>query len=106
MMGHVTLAFSVDSDKDADIVQWWEDLGEQGANRSAAIRAAIRAYRDTTGLTLGDLLNELGEIKRMLRAGVVIQSNGNGDDLAGDDEPLDPLAQEAQAALDALAGIG
>ena len=105
-MARVTLAFSVDDDRDADIAQWWKDLGESGANKSAIMRAAIRAYRDTTGLTLGDLLNELGEIKRMLRAGVVVQNNGNGDDLAGDDEPLDPLTQEAQAALDALAGIG
>ena len=105
-MAKVTLAFSVDDDKDGDIVQWWEDLGERGANKSATMRAAIRAYRNTMGLTLGDLLNEIGEIKRLIRAGVVVQTNGNGGDVADDNEPLDPLAAEAQAALNALAGLG
>ena len=100
-MAKVTLAFSVDDDKDADIVRWWEGLERR--QHSATMRAAIRAYRNTTGLTLGDLLNELGEIKRLIRAGVVVQANGNGGDVAQDDEPLDPLAAEAQAALNALA---
>jgi len=103
-MAKVTLAFSVDDDKDADIVQWWEGLERR--QHSATMRAAIRAYRNTTGLTLGDLLNEIGEIKRLIRAGVVVQTNGNGGDVAQDDEPLDPLAAEAQAALNALAGLG
>jgi len=103
-MAKVTLAFSVDDDKDADIVRWWEGLERR--QHSATMRAAIRAYRNTTGLTLGDLLNELGEIKRLIRAGVVVQTNGNGGDVAQDDEPLDPLAAEAQAALNALAGLG
>ena len=103
-MAKVTLAFSVDDDKDADIVRWWEGLERR--QHSATMRAAIRAYRNTTGLTLGDLLNEIGEIKRLIRAGVVVQTNGNGGDVADDDEPLDPLAAEAQAALNALAGLG
>ena len=103
-MAKVTLAFSVDDDKDADIVRWWEGLERR--QHSATMRAAIRAYRNTTGLTLGDLLNEIGEIKRLIRAGVVVQTNGNGGDVADDNEPLDPLAAEAQAALNALAGLG
>ena len=104
-MAKCTGAFSYDDERDADIAAFLDDLEKQGANKSAAMRAAIRAYRNTTGLTLGDILNELGEIKRMIRAGVVIQNNGNGGDVADDDEPLDPLAAEAQAALNALAGL-
>ena len=103
-MAKVTLAFSVDSDKDADIVSWWEEMGKQGVNRSAVMRAAVRAYNDTTGLTLGDILNELAAIKRMMRSGVVVH-NGGTNEAGLDQEPPDPLTKEAQAAIDALAGL-
>jgi len=105
-MSKITLAFSVDSDKDDDIVTWWEGLKTRGKNRSEVMRAAARAYKDAAGVTLGDVLNEIGDVKRMLRSGVIVQANG--EPVANDqaDEPLDPMAQEAQAALDALGGLG
>ena len=99
-MAKITLAFSVDSDTDADIVTWWDEMGEQGTNRSATIRAAIRNYKDTAGLTLGDIFNELGEIHRLLRNGTVVNSDAGAPET--DREPADPLTREAQAALDAL----
>lgn len=105
-MSKVTLAFSVDSDKDADIVTWWEGLKAKGENRSAIMRAAARAYKDAAGVTLGDVLNEIGDVKRMLRGGVTVQANGEPVTGGQADEPLDPLAMEAQAALDALGGLG
>jgi len=104
IMARVTLAFSVDSNKDADIVTWWQRLGNQGENRSAIMRAAARAYKDAASVTLGDVLNEIGDVKRMLRSGITIQANGGSATDEQADKPLDPLAQEAQAALDRLAG--
>lgn len=104
-MAKCTGAFSYDDEKDADIAAWLADLDERGANKSAEIRAAIRTYKDTAGLTLGDILNELGTIKRMLRAGVTVH-NGEAGDPGPDQEPTDPLAQEAQAALNTLGGLG
>lgn len=101
-MARVTLGFSVDSDTDADIIRWWEDLTAQKKNRSAAVRAAIRAYKGTAGLTLGDVMNAIGDVKGMLRSGVVMQSNGEAGDGDPNDTPLDPLAQTAQDALDGL----
>ena len=41
----------------------------------------------------------------VLRAGIVVQANGETGNGGQDNEPLDPLAQEAQAALNALGGL-
>ena len=51
-------------------------------------------------LTLGDVINELGDIKRMLRGGVVTLQAGDAGPATV--EPDDPETQAAQAALDAL----
>lgn len=93
-MSKVTRAFSCDTEKDADILAWLE----RQDNLSAAIRAAIRASWLQESLTLGDLLNEIGEVKRLLRAGVVMTASG-----AADSEPLDP---EQAAVQDILNGLG
>lgn len=92
-MAKVTLAFSCDSERDADIVAW----AEKQDNLSAALRAAVRASWLQNGLTLGDVLNELGEVKRLLRAGVVVHT-----DDATEPETQDPETTAAQAALDSL----
>jgi len=95
-MPKTAVGFSCDTDTDADILSW---LDKQ-ENKSAAIRAAIRASWLQDSLTLGDVLNELGEIKRLLRSGAVAVVNGEEGETAPE---LDP---EAQAAQDALDGLG
>ncbi|MFZ5915537.1 MAG: hypothetical protein ACOYZ7_01210 [Chloroflexota bacterium] len=91
-MAKVTVAFSCDTERDADLLAW----RDRQDNLSAAIRAAIRASW-LHELTLGDVINELGEIKRLLRNGVTVATG----DPAGDDE-LTPAQAAAQAALDGL----
>ena len=101
MMASVTLAFSADTDKDADIIAWWEGL----ENRSATMREAIRAHRATAGLSLADVMNELDAIKRLLRSGVIVQQ-GDGTNET-DSEPVDPQMQKVKAALSTLGnGLG
>ena len=94
-MAKVAVGFSCDIDDDADILTW---LSQQ-ENKSASIRRAIRGAWLQESVTLGDVLNELGEVKRMLRAGVVV--NG-GASKAETVEPLDPEQQIAQNILDGL----
>ena len=95
-MATVTLAFSADTEKDADILAIWERWGR--GNRSAETRAAIRARENTAGLTLADVLSELDEIKRMLRSGAVVQRAEAG----RVEETVDPRVAKAQADLDTL----
>jgi len=100
-MATVTLAFSADTEKDADVIAIWKKWGR--GNRSAKARAAIRACESAAGFTLADVLSELDEIKRMLRSGTVVQQ------VEADqaDEPIDPLMAKAQAALNGLGnGMG
>lgn len=98
-MAKVTLAFSVDSNQDSDIVSWWEKMGNQGVNRSAVMRAAVRTYKDTADLTLVDIFNKLEEIRHMLRNGTGVPEARNPE---AAQESADPLTQEAQDALNAL----
>ncbi len=54
------ITFVVDSDRDRDILHW---LAGQ-ANKSAAIREAIRAYRERGALTLTDVYEAIQELKQ------------------------------------------
>ena len=102
-MAKRTVGFSYDDEVDADIARWLSELDDRQANKSAAIRAAIRAYIGPSAITLGDVLNELGDIKQMIRGGVVaVQSNGEAGAMLGD-EP-DPETLAAQQALNVLCG--
>ena len=96
-MAKLSKGFSVDTEKDADIIAWL-DAQE---NQSEAIRKAIRAFLLASGPTIGDVLQELGEVKRMLRAGVVL-ANGDNDQGGERQEPVDPLVQEVESILDGL----
>jgi len=86
----VTLAFSCNSERDADILAWAEKQ-----DLSAALRAAVRASW-LNGPTVGDVLNELGELKRLLRTGATIQTESK------EPEAQDPTTTAAQAALNSL----
>jgi hypothetical protein len=94
-MAKVTVGFSCDTERDADLLAWLE----RQENKSAAIRTAIRASWLQSSATLGDVLNEIGEVKRMLRAGVV-----RVEEVEGEDPPA--LGPEERAVQDALNGLG
>lgn len=97
-MPKISKGFSLDTEKDADIIAWLDSQ----ENASEAVRKAIRAFLlVSNGPTLGDVLQELGEIKRTLRAGVSV-ATGDGDQ---DDErrgPVDPAVLEVENILDGL----
>jgi hypothetical protein len=93
-MPKTTEAFSLDTERDADILDWLESQD----NKSAAIRAAIRASWLSSSITLADILNEIGEVKRMLRAGVSLDNSNSQEE----PQELTPSQREAQEALDSL----
>ena len=90
----------MDTERDAEVIAWLDDQ----ENVSEAVRKAIRAFMLVhRGPTVGDVLQELGEIKRMLRAGVVLGNGGNdGDPAQEDQEPIDPAVAEVERLLDGL----
>ena len=93
-MANRTIAFSIDPDADRDILSWLDSQG----NKSDAIRKAIRAFVGS-GLTLGDIYQEIVEVKRMLKNGVVtIHEDGGDDDLMQDD----PEIAGVESVLDTL----
>jgi len=104
MAGSVTLAFSADPERDADILALWDEWGRQG-NRSAMMRGIIRASQAAAGLTLGDVMNSLDELKRIMRSGVIVQQGDGANET--DSEPVDPQMQKVKAALNSLGnGLG
>lgn len=97
-MAKISKGFSLDTEKDADIIAWLD--GQENVSEAVrkAIRAAMLVY---SGPTLGDVLQALGEIKRMLRAGVSL-ANGDDDQEQEEHDPTDPLVQEVESILDGL----
>jgi cell pole-organizing protein PopZ len=82
--------FSLDSEKDKDVIRW---LDAQ-SNRSAAIRAAIRDHMaKAEGVTLADVLAEVRALPSRLSA-VAVTSEATAQ---GEEEP-----QAAAANLDGL----
>ncbi len=59
-MAKQVITFVVDSDRDRDILHW---LAGQ-ANKSAAIREAIREYLERGALTLTDVYEAIQELKQ------------------------------------------
>ena len=83
-MATETVSFSLDPERDADLVTWLDKHDRRA--RSAAIREKLRAGIGQNSSSLVDVLAELREIKRMLRAGAVAVSTadaGQDDDPAG-----------------------
>ena len=85
------VSFTLDTEADKAIARWLD----RQENRSAAIRAAIRAHLGSGGVTLGDVYQVVKAMERKLERGAVIVSQV--EDTEGWDEP-----PEAAAALDAL----
>jgi len=95
-MATETVSFSLDPDRDADLVTWLDKHDRRA--RSAAIREKLRAGIRQNGPTLADVLAELREIKRMLRSGAVAVSTeavGPGDMLAAIGQSV-PLLSERE----------
>jgi len=81
-MATETVSFSLDPERDADLVTWLDKHDRRA--RSAAIREKLRAGIRQNSSSLADVLAELREIKRMLRSGVVAVSTA---DAGQDDDP-------------------
>ena len=58
----MTVCFSLDSEKDRDLVRWLEGLPKRG--RSEAIRATLRAQLTRGEVTLGDIYAAIKDLKR------------------------------------------
>lgn len=71
-MGSVTIAFTLDSEHDADLLAWLDKHGKR--QRSAAIREALRRGVGGADITLADVYQEMRAIRRQLRAGAVVQA--------------------------------
>jgi hypothetical protein len=91
MADKVIVTLSLDRQTDRDILRW---LDAQ-ANRSAAIRGALREHLARGGVTLADVYQAVKDLERKVQAGAVIVG---GPGLA--DQVKEP--PEAAAALDAL----
>ena len=90
-MAKVFVTLALNSETDRDIIRW---LDRQD-NRSAAVRAAIRATM-SSGVTIGDVYQAIKTLERKLAAGVIVTAPGDN----YTDEP-----PAAAAALDALANL-
>jgi cell pole-organizing protein PopZ len=94
-MAHI-VNFSLDAEADRDIIRW---LDEQ-TNRSAAIRAAIRAYMaKEKGVTLADVLAEI----RALPSKMTVVGTSSPEAETEGDEPEAPAAN-LDGLLDRLNG--
>ena len=90
-MSRTTETFCLDGEHDMDIVRWLD----RQPNKSAAIRAALRAHI-ANAVTLLDVYQEVTELRRTIRNGVTVAGAGS------DDAPVNPLVAEAEAALSGL----
>ena len=84
-MVKVTVSFSLDSEKDRDLVHWLSNLPKRG--RSEAIRDVLRSHLSHSGVTLGDIYEAIMGLKRQ---GILTASRG--DDALTNDEPPDVAA--------------
>ena len=96
-MGKVTVAFSLDSEADEDILAFFASLPKRAKSRT--FRAMARAHIGGVGLTLGDLYHEIGEVKRLLQSGARVRSKQTQSDEGDDPAQDDPLVAEAEAQL-------
>ncbi|KAA3660667.1 MAG: hypothetical protein DWQ04_18800 [Chloroflexi bacterium] len=78
-----TISFSLDTERDHDILQWLNSLPDGG--RSKAIREALRANLGEQEVTLADVYQAIMDLKR----GGLTVSGSSSVDQAVDDEPPD-----------------
>jgi len=95
-MAKVTISLTLDDERDKRILRWIKSQPKKG--KSKAIRDAITAYLDQSGITLQDIYNEIQDLKRYRVAVVAMEQQGQ------------PLSEEerrvSSRALDNLSKIG
>jgi hypothetical protein len=96
MAKKTVVSLSLDTEADRSILRWLD----RQENKSAAIRAAIRAHIGGGGVTLGDVYQAIRDLDRKLQAGVILQDRGDSGGGETWDEPPD-----VAAALDRLAEL-
>jgi len=73
-MAKVTISLTLDDERDKRILRWIKSQPQKG--KSEAIRKAIRAYLDQSGVTLQDIYNEIQDLKRYRVALVSMEQQG------------------------------
>ena len=96
-MARVVMSFTLDSQKDVQILRYLEGLPR--GEKSAAIRDALRAHLGSGGVSLGDVYQAVKDLERKLGNGSILAQSGNVGEVsqALADEPVD-----VAASLDAL----
>jgi hypothetical protein len=90
-MATVTTSFTLDSEKDRDLVRWLDSVPK--GRRSEAIREALRAHLGREGVTLGDVYQAVKGLERKIGTAMVVAS-----------APL-PNQEELDAPPDVLAAL-
>jgi len=88
-MTTVTVCFTVNSERDRDLVRWLDSLPKR--RRSEAIRQTLRDGLARGGVTLGDVYQVVKTLERKLDAGMVVTSSSSLDP-GGENAPADVLA--------------
>lgn len=83
----VSVSFSLNSDKDADLLRWLNNLPKRG--KSEAIREVLRAGLGRGGVSLGDVYQAVRDLERKLQNGVTVAHAVDSD---MPDEPPDVAA--------------
>lgn len=89
----VSISFSLDTDKDRDLLCWLNGLPKR--ERSKAIREALRVHQGRGGVTLGDIYEAIMDLRRH---GLVVAAQNAP--VSPDDAPEEP--PDVAAALDKL----
>ena len=88
-MATVTVCFTLDSDRDRDLVRWLNSL--RNRKRSETIRNVLRQHIDCNSVTLDDVYRAVKEIEERLQVGATVHeaSTSLNED---SDEPADVVA--------------
>jgi len=95
-MATISKTFSFDSERDREILKWIDSKAKN--KRSEHVRAALKRYIGQQ-VSLGDVYQELAEIKQALQRGAVAQASDAAD---VDGEPEDPRIARARRKLGEL----
>jgi len=95
-MATISKTFSFDSERDREILKWIDSKAKN--KRSEHVRAALKRYIGQQ-VSLGDVYQELAEIKQALQRGAIAQGGGPADEQP---EAEDPRIQRARHKLENL----
>jgi len=95
-MAKITVSLTLDDERDKRILRWIKSQPPKG--KSKAIRDAITAYLDQSGITLRDIYDEIQKLKHYRVA--LVPMEGQGQPLSEEERRVSPKA------LDNLSKIG